>query len=79
MLDILVLIWYYLSIRNPTQYKEGANMKTTITLTDRNGVTRNYRINNNEFYSDMIKNADTPEAAAVWLALGEAAGHLVRV
>jgi hypothetical protein len=48
-------------------------------LTDKNGVTREYRIINYQFYSDMQKNADTPEAAAVWLALGEAAGHLQRV
>ena len=54
-------------------------MKNTITLTDKNGETRKYRIANRDFYTDMINNADTPEAAAVWLALGEAAGHLVRI
>jgi hypothetical protein len=54
-------------------------MKNTLTLTDKNGVTRKYRIVNRAFYNDMVNNADTPEAAAVWLALGEAAGHLVRV
>jgi hypothetical protein len=52
---------------------------TKIALTDKNGVTREYRIIDFHFYSDMQKNAKTPEAAAVWLALGEAAGHLVRV
>jgi len=50
-----------------------------ISLTDKNGVTRKYKIINNDFYKDMVKGSDTPEAAAVWLALGEAAGHLERV
>jgi len=51
----------------------------TISLTDKNGVTRKYTIINKDFYKDMVNGSDTPEAAALWLALGEMAGHLKRV
>ena len=53
--------------------------KNIIALTDKNGVTKKFRINNREFYNDMVRSSDTPEAAALWLALGEIAGHLTEV
>lgn len=51
----------------------------TITLKDKNGIEREYCIINEDFYNDMIDNANTPEAAIAWLALGEVAGHLKRI
>ena len=54
-------------------------MNKTFILTDKNGVSRKFEILNAEYYNDMVTNAKTPEAAVVWLALGELAGHIKEV
>ena len=57
------------------QVMEGKKM----TLKDKSNIARNYTIINKDFYNDMIQNATTPEQAMVWLALGEAAGHIKKI
>jgi hypothetical protein len=51
----------------------------TVTLTDKNGEKRTYEIINREYSDNMKENADTPDAAIAWLAVGEFAGHLKRI
>lgn len=54
-------------------------MTNTFKLTDKNNETRNFKIINRDFYNDMLNNSITPDEAAIWMALGEVAGHIQKI